>query len=64
MARAMFDYTIDVLQRVSFNYELFHKELQKAIERLLPHEIKELRIWLRKFTHDKPELYPCLRLIQ
>ena len=54
MARAMFDYTIDVLQRVSFNLELFSKELKKAVERLLPHEVKELRIWLKKFTLDKP----------
>ena len=51
MARAMFDYTIDVLQRVSFNLELFSKELKKAVKRLLPHEVKELRIWLKKFTH-------------
>ena len=32
MARAMFDYTIDVLQRVSFNLELFSKELKKAVK--------------------------------
>ncbi len=64
MARAMFEYTIDVLKKVSFNFELFSKELKKAIERLLPHEIKELRIWLKKFTFDKPELYPCLSIIQ
>lgn len=64
MARAMFDYTIDVLQRVSLNLELFSKELKKAVERLLPHEVKELRIWLKKFTLDKPELYPCFQIIE
>lgn len=64
MARAMFEYTIDVLQKVSFNFELFSKELKKAINRLLPHEVQELRIWLTRFIHDKPQLYPCLKYIQ
>ena len=31
MARAMFDYTKTVLQKVSFNSELFCKELEKAL---------------------------------
>ena len=39
------------------------KELEKALKRLLPHEISELAIWLRKFTSNKPELHSCLRLI-
>ncbi|VAW21422.1 hypothetical protein MNBD_BACTEROID04-1678, partial [hydrothermal vent metagenome] len=34
MARAMFEYTKTVLEKVSFNKELFKKELEKAINRL------------------------------
>jgi predicted SprT family Zn-dependent metalloprotease len=59
MARAMFDYTKTVLRKVSFNVDLFCKELEKAIERLLPHEIAELKIWLQDFTANKPELIVC-----
>jgi|UniRef100_UPI0040484A81 uncharacterized protein with von Willebrand factor type A (vWA) domain len=64
MARAMFEYTKTVLKKVSFNSELFCKELEKALKRLLPHEIKELAIWIRKFTSNKPELYACLAIIK
>ncbi len=64
MARAMFEYTKTVLKKVSFNSDLFCKELEKALNRLLPFEIKELTIWLRKYTSNKPELYSCLRLVE
>lgn len=57
MARAMFEYTKTVLEKVSFNTELFKKELEKAVNRLLPYEVKELFLWLREFTLNKPELY-------
>ena len=57
MARAMLEYTKTVLKKVSFNVDLFCKELEKAIHRLLPHEIEELKIWLVEFTANKPELY-------
>lgn len=60
MARAMFDYTKTILERVSFDSNLFCKELQKAIERLLPYEIEELRIWIGQLTLQKPELNKCL----
>jgi len=63
MARAMFEYTKTVLKKVSFNTELFEKELEKAVDRLLPFEIKELFLWLQEFTQNKPELYPCLALV-
>lgn len=63
MARAMFEYSKTVLKKVSFNTDLFCRELEKALKRLLPHEISELAIWLRKFTSNKPELHFCLRLI-
>ena len=60
MARAMFDYTKTVLERVSFDANLFCKELQKAVERLLPYEVEELRIRLGSLTLQKPELNQCL----
>lgn len=63
MARAMFEYTKVVLQKVSFNKDLFKKELEKAINRLLPYELKELYLWLQEFTVNKPNLQPCLAIV-
>ena len=63
MARAMFEYSKTVLKKVSFSSDLFCKELEKALKRLLPHEISELTIWLRKCTSNKPELHSYLSLI-
>ena len=60
----MFEYSKTVLQKVSFNSELFCKELEKAISRLLPYEVDELTIWLKQFTANKPELYICMNLIK
>ena len=60
----MFEYTKIVLQKVSFNSELFCRELEKALQRLLPYEIKELRIWLKQFTANKPELFICMTLVK
>ncbi|WP_111707442.1 hypothetical protein [Lutibacter citreus] len=64
MARAMFEYTKTVLEKVSFSLDLFKKELEKAFERLLPYEVKELYFWLQEFTQSKPELQKCLPLIE
>ena len=63
MARAMFEYSKTVLKKVSFSSDLFCNELEKALKRLLPHEINELTIWLRQFTSNKPELHSYLTLI-
>ncbi|MDT0676227.1 hypothetical protein [Autumnicola musiva] len=60
MARAMFDYTKIVLDKVSFDANLFCKEVKKAIQRLLPHEIEELRIWIMSLIKQNPELNDCL----
>ena len=60
MARAMLEYTKTVLQKVSFDARLFSRELKKAIERLLPNELLELKQWLVQFVTDKPELQPAL----
>ncbi|MGB5819595.1 MAG: hypothetical protein WBG90_08925 [Saonia sp.] len=60
MARAMLEYTKTVLQKVSFDTKLFCKEVKKAISRLLPYEIEELKVWLQQFITDKPELQQSL----
>ncbi|WP_445725627.1 hypothetical protein [Flavobacterium sp.] len=64
MARAMFEYTKAILEKVSFNTELFKKELEKAVNRLLPFEVNELFMWLKQFTYNKPELYGCLATVK
>jgi hypothetical protein len=64
MSRMIYDYTKEVLERVSFNPELFIKELKKAIRNLLPYEIDHLRKWLLFFTNEKPELKECLSVIE
>lgn len=56
----MFDYTKAVLSKVSFDVNLFCKELKKALTRLLPHEIEELRIWINELIKEKPQLNRCL----
>lgn len=60
MARAMFEYTKTILNKVSFDSVLFCKELQKAVKRLLPYELEELRIWLHNLLEEKPDLNHCL----
>lgn len=60
MARAMFDYTKAVLAKVSFDANLFCKELQKALKRLLPYEIEELKVWVNSLIKQNPELDQCL----
>ncbi|WGK64265.1 hypothetical protein [Croceiramulus getboli] len=64
MARAMFEYTKEVLKKVSFDVKLFSKELTKAMQRLLPFEIAELRIWILQLTKENPNLNECLILIK
>ncbi len=64
MARAMYEYTKTVLKKVSFNKDLFCRELEKALNRLLPFEVEELTIWLKQFTANKPDLYVCLALVK
>jgi hypothetical protein len=63
MARAMFEYTKTVLSKVSFDAVLFCKEVKKALQRLLPHEIEELKIWIISLTRQNPELNQCLILL-
>ncbi|HEY4618123.1 MAG TPA: hypothetical protein VIH09_08010 [Flavobacterium sp.] len=63
MSRMIYDYTKEVLERVSFDPKLFIKELKKAIKTLLPYEIEHLRKWLLYYTDEKPELKKCLFVI-
>ena len=56
----MFEYTKTVLKKVSFDVNLFCKELEKALTRLLPHEIEELKIWINGLLVQKPQLNQCL----
>lgn len=64
MARPMFQYTKSVLMKVSFDVNLFYKELQKALTQLLPHEIEELKDWLESLVSEKPELNNCMLLLE
>ena len=60
MSRLIYDYTKTVLERVSFDANLFCKDLEKALKTLLPYEIEQLTEWLLSFTSEKPELRQCL----
>lgn len=60
MARAMFEYTKTVLNKVSFDVTLFCKEVKKAIQRLLPYEIEELKLFIFTLIRQNPQLNQCL----
>ena len=64
MARAMFEYTKTVLQKVSFDVNLFCKEVKKAMKRLLPYEIEELRIFIQSLIQQNPDLQKSLILLE
>jgi hypothetical protein len=52
----MLDYTIFILEKVSFDLNLFSKELLKALKILIPSDIIQLRDWFYYFAKDKKEL--------
>lgn len=56
MSRKFYDFTLEVLEKVSFDAQLFLKEVTKAKNRLLPHELFELKIWLEHFLFLNPKL--------
>lgn len=60
MARAMFEYTKTILNKVSFDATLFARELEKAVQRLLPYEIEELKIFIQQLVQQNPELNQSL----
>lgn len=56
-------HTIKILEKVSFNKDLFVKEISKAIKILLPYEIDQLKEWINNFTKTKAEFNDVLTLI-
>ena len=63
MARAMFEYTKTVLEKVSFNAELFRKGMQDIgyetgtsqtpiIPVIIGHELKTFRLWKKLLKKD------------
>ena len=60
MSRAMFDYTKAILIKVSFDPVLFCKEVRKALLRLLPYEIEELKLIIQRMVHANPDLKLCM----
>ena len=60
MSRAMFEYTKTVLNKVSFDSALFCKEVQKALQCLLPHEIEELKLFIQNLITYNPDLKQCM----
>ncbi len=60
MSRAMFEYTKTVLNKVSFDSNLFCKEVEKALKRLLPYEIEELKLFIQNFIKTHPDLKQCM----
>ncbi|UKM66094.2 hypothetical protein GSB9_02667 [Flavobacteriaceae bacterium GSB9] len=60
MARAMLEYTKTILNKVSFDPTLFCREVQKAVQRLLPYEIEELKLFIHSLIRQNPELNQCL----
>lgn len=60
MARAMLEYTKTVLNKVSFDVTLFCREVQKAVQRLLPYELEELKHFILSLVQQNPELNKSL----
>jgi len=56
----MFEYTKIILDKVSFDTTLFCKELKKALQRLLPYEVEELKIYIKSLILQNPDLNQCL----
>lgn len=54
------DYTKTILNKVSFNAELFKKELKKAFKNLQKNEWVELTAWVFERFENKKHLQPCL----
>lgn len=52
----MLAYSILILEKVSFDSVLFSKELEKAIPRLTPSEIRKLGNWLFEHCESNAEL--------
>lgn len=60
MAKTFLDYAKTILEKVSFNADLFQLEFKKALTNLLPNEVQELINWIITNFEDEPQLKPCL----
>ena len=47
MKRGKLEYAKEILSKVSFDVQLFRKELAKAFQYLLEHEVEELICWVK-----------------
>ena len=47
MKKSFLDYYKTVLDKVSFDQQLFYKELVKALQTIDKHEVDDLVLWLR-----------------
>jgi len=56
MSHSMYSYTKKVLRKVSFDPDLFQKELKKAQKCLNSEEYEKLLIWLSSYVKQKPSL--------
>lgn len=52
----MLEYFKTILSKVSFDRNLFEKELRKAIKALVPDEVEKLRQWCYKKFHREYRL--------
>jgi hypothetical protein len=55
MEQLIYDFTKSSIMKVSYNKELFIKEIMKLSETLLPHERDGLINWLFYYTAEKLE---------
>ena len=57
MKTNMLEYSKAILEKVSFDPELFQKELQKALNMLNAEEVSDLILWVRAhFSYELPSL--------
>ena len=55
MKNTMLEYSKAILEKVSFDPELFQKELKKALNLLNPEEVRELILWCKaRFAYELP----------
>ncbi len=64
MTTPMLDFTMSVLKGVSFDVNLFSKELDKACKVLMPYELEELARWLSNYILEYPELRHSVSIIR
>lgn len=56
----MLEYTKTILNKVSFDATLFCREVKKAVQRLLPSELEELKSYVLSLIQQNPDLNQCL----